>query len=123
MIRIWVAAAAIGGIFSVAAGALAAHLAAGDQAATLLRTGTLYGMIHATTLIAVTAMAEARSRLKYPLLAAGWSFAARMFLFSFSLFGLALTGIERLGLVTPFGGAGFLVGWAAPGLHAFDRAR
>jgi uncharacterized membrane protein YgdD (TMEM256/DUF423 family) len=123
MIRIWVAAAAIGGFFSVAAGALAAHLAAGDRAATLLRTGALYGMIHATALIAVTVMAEAGSRLKYPLLAAGWSFAAGMFLFSFSLFGLALTGIEWLGLVTPIGGAGFLVGWAALGLHAFDRAR
>jgi uncharacterized membrane protein YgdD (TMEM256/DUF423 family) len=82
----------------------------------------LYGMIHATALISVTVMAEAGSRLKYPLLAAGWSFAAGMFLFSFSLFGLALTGIEWLGL-TPIGGAGFLVGWAALGLHAFDRAR
>ena len=36
MIRIWVAAAAIGGFFSVAAGAIAAHLAAGDRVAALL---------------------------------------------------------------------------------------
>ena len=105
MIRIWVAAAAIGGFFSVAAGAIAAHFATGDRAAALLRTGALYGMVHAAALIAVTTMAEARSRLKYPLLA-----AAGMILFSFSLFGQALTGFEWLGLVTPFGGAGLLVG-------------
>jgi len=122
MIRIWVAAAAIGGFFSVAAGAIAAHFATGDRSAALLRTGALYGMVHAAALIAVTTMAEARSRLKYPLLAAGWSFAAGMILFSFSLFGQALTGFEWLGLVTPFGGAGLLVGWAALGLHVFDRA-
>jgi uncharacterized membrane protein YgdD (TMEM256/DUF423 family) len=123
MIRIWVAAAAIGGFFSVVSGAIAAHLAAGDRAAALLRTGSLYGITHAAVLIAVTVMAEGRSPLKYPLLAAGWSFAAGMILFTFSLFGLALTGVEWLGLVTPIGGAGLLVGWAALGLHAFDRAR
>jgi uncharacterized membrane protein YgdD (TMEM256/DUF423 family) len=123
MIRIWVAAAAIGGFFSVAAGAVATHLAAGDRVAALLRTGALYGMTHAAALIAVAAMAEARSRPKNSLVAAGWGFAAGMILFSFSLFGLALTGIEWLGLVTPFGGAGLLVGWAALGLHAFDRGR
>ena len=121
MIRAWLAIAAIGGFLSVAAGAVAAHLDAGDRVATLLRTGALYGMVHAAVLIAVAAMAAARHRLGYPLIAAGWGFAAGMILFSFSLFGLALTGIEWLGLATPFGGTGLLVGWAALGVCAFQR--
>jgi hypothetical protein len=41
-----------------------------------------------------------------------------MLLFSFSLFGLALTGITWLGIVTPFGGACLLIGWAALGAYA-----
>lgn len=121
MIRAWLAIAAIVGFLSVAAGAVAAHLEAGDRVAALLRTGALYGMVHAAGLIAVAAMAAAHHRLGYPLIAAGWGFAAGMILFSFSLFGLALTGIEWLGLATPFGGTGLLIGWAALGVYAFQR--
>jgi uncharacterized membrane protein YgdD (TMEM256/DUF423 family) len=121
MIRAWIAAAAIAGFLSVAAGAVAAHLAAGHRTAELLRIGALYGMVHAAALLAVAAMAKARARPNLALAIAGWSFAAGMLLFSFSLFALALTGAEWLGLVTPFGGAGLLVGWAALGLHAVQR--
>jgi uncharacterized membrane protein YgdD (TMEM256/DUF423 family) len=80
-------------------------------------------MVHAAVLIAVAAMAAARERLAYPLIAAGWGFAAGMILFSFSLFGLALTGIQWLALVTPFGGTGLRIGWAALGVYAFQRRR
>jgi uncharacterized membrane protein YgdD (TMEM256/DUF423 family) len=45
-------------------------------------------------------------------LAAGWSFAAGIVLFSGSLYALAVTGRRTLGAVTPFGGAGLLLGWA-----------
>jgi uncharacterized membrane protein YgdD (TMEM256/DUF423 family) len=123
MIRAWLAAAAIGGFLSVAAGAVVAHLASGDRTAALLRTGALYGMVHAAALVAVIALAEARGRPERGLIFAGWSFAAGTILFSLSLFALALTRIEWLGLVTPFGGIGLLIGWVALGLHAFDRRR
>ena len=121
MIRLWLAAAAIGGFVSVAAGAFAAHLTSDDRTAELLRTGALYGMVHAAVLIGVAAFAGARGRPGGALLVAGWSFAAGMALFSLSLFALALSGISWLGLVTPFGGLGLLVGWAALGLHACQR--
>ena len=45
MIRAWLVAAALGGFLSVAAGAAAAHLPAGERSAELLRTGALYGMV------------------------------------------------------------------------------
>jgi uncharacterized membrane protein YgdD (TMEM256/DUF423 family) len=121
MIRVWLIAAAVGGFLSVAAGAAAAHIAAGERAAELLRTGALYGMVHAAALIAVTAIAEARDRLGLALTIAGWSFAGGMLLFSLSLFALALTGREWLGLITPFGGAGLLVGWAALAINGWYR--
>jgi uncharacterized membrane protein YgdD (TMEM256/DUF423 family) len=121
MIRVWLIAAAVGGFLSVAAGAAAAHIAAGERAAELLRTGALYGMVHAAALIAVTAIAEARDRLGLALTIAGWSFAGGMLLFSLSLFALALTGREGLGLITPFGGAGLLVGWAALTINGWYR--
>jgi uncharacterized membrane protein YgdD (TMEM256/DUF423 family) len=121
MIRAWLLAAALGGFLSVAAGAAAAHFAAGERAAELLRTGALYGVVHAAALIAVTAMAQSRGRLGLALTVAGWGFAAGMLLFSFSLFALALTGREWLGMITPFGGTGLLVGWAALAVHASGR--
>jgi uncharacterized membrane protein YgdD (TMEM256/DUF423 family) len=121
MIRAWLIAAALGGFLSVAAGAVAAHLPAGERGAELLRTGAHYGMVHAAALIAVTAIAQSRDRLGPALTVAGWSFAAGMLLFSLSLFALALTGRGRFGMITPFGGAGLLVGWAALAVHAFSR--
>ena len=121
MIRAWLIAAAVGGFVSVAAGATAAHLPTGERAAELLRTGALYGMVHAAALIALTAIAQSRGRLGLALTVAGWSFAAGMLLFSLSLFALALTGREWLGVITPFGGAGLLVGWAALATHALSR--
>jgi uncharacterized membrane protein YgdD (TMEM256/DUF423 family) len=44
---------------------------------------------------------------------AGWSFLLGTVLFSGSLYVLTLTGQTRWGMVTPFGGVLFLVGWAA----------
>jgi uncharacterized membrane protein YgdD (TMEM256/DUF423 family) len=44
--------------------------------------------------------------------AAGWSFTAGIFLFSGSLYALALTGITTFGAITPLGGLAFLAGWA-----------
>src|ERR1700731_3099073 len=98
MIRAWLIAAALGGFLSVAAGAAAAHLPAGERGAELLRTGALYGMVHGAALIAVTAMARSRDRL-----------------------GLPLSGREWLGMITPFGGAGLLVGWAALAFHGSSQ--
>jgi uncharacterized membrane protein YgdD (TMEM256/DUF423 family) len=121
VIRAWLIAAALGGFLSVAAGVMAAHFGASGRAAELLRSGALYGMVHAAALIAVAAIAQSRSAVGLALNIAGWSFAAGMLLFSLSLFALALTGSEWLGMITPFGGVGLLVGWAALAIHASSR--
>jgi uncharacterized membrane protein YgdD (TMEM256/DUF423 family) len=49
---------------------------------------------------------------------AGWSFIAGIFIFSGSLYALALTGTGILGAITPIGGLGFLIGWACLAIFA-----
>lgn len=121
MIRAWLAAAAALGFLAVAAGAIAAHFPAEGRTPDLLRTGALYGMAHATALVAVATRAGAREQRGFALLVAGWAFAIGTLLFSLSLFALALTGLEGFASITPFGGAGLLIGWAALGAHALRR--
>jgi uncharacterized membrane protein YgdD (TMEM256/DUF423 family) len=119
MIRAWLAAAAIGGFLSVAAGAVAAHLASRNMhAAELLRTGAVYGMVHAAALIAISAIASRGERFSLLLAIAGWCFVSGICLFSFSLFALALTGSTWFAAITPFGGTALLMGWVALGLGA-----
>jgi uncharacterized membrane protein YgdD (TMEM256/DUF423 family) len=122
MIRAWIGAAAAGGFGAVAAGTVAAHLASGNAPATaLLRTGALYGMVHAAALLGIAALAERRGRIGIAFRVAGWSFAAGLLLFSFSLYALAATGRAFFGFATPFGGLSLLAGWAMLAVDAFDR--
>jgi uncharacterized membrane protein YgdD (TMEM256/DUF423 family) len=116
--RIWIAAAALGGFASVAAGALAAHAGVGAHGAELLRTGAFFGMVHATALVGVAALAGHRDRSGLLLAIAGWSFLAGIGLFSLSLFALALTRLGGFAVGVPVGGTALLIGWAALGLSA-----
>jgi uncharacterized membrane protein YgdD (TMEM256/DUF423 family) len=121
MIRVWLAIAGLGGLGSVIAGALAAHLSADAPDAELLRTGALYGMVHAAALIAVIGLAQGREPRRGAAAVAGWSFALGIVSFSGSLFALAATGARWLGWVTPFGGLALILGWAALAILAFRR--
>lgn len=44
---------------------------------------------------------------------AGYGFIIGTLIFSGSLYALSLTGITKLGAITPLGGLAFIVGWAA----------
>ncbi|MOA35630.1 hypothetical protein D3C78_1570970 [compost metagenome] len=50
---------------------------------------------------------------------AGGLFCVGIVLFSGSLYVLTLTGVSKLGMVTPFGGLAFLAGWFCLGLAAW----
>jgi len=121
MIRVWLAIAGLGGLASVIAGALAAHMAGDARNAELLRTGALYGMVHAAALIAVIALAQGSEPRRGAAAVAGWSFALGIVLFSGSLFALAGSEARWLVRVTPFGGALLILGWAALAVLAFRR--
>jgi uncharacterized membrane protein YgdD (TMEM256/DUF423 family) len=117
----WLLVAGLGGAASVVAGSLAAHLAGDAKAAELLRTGALYGLVHAAALAAVAALAQGHEPRRGAVAAAGWSFAAGLVLFSGSLFALAAGAPRWLGWVTPFGGAALILGWAALATLALRR--
>jgi len=121
MIPIWLAVAGFGGLVSVLAGAVAAHVAGDPRMAELLRTGALYGMVHATALLAVMALAQGREPRRGAAAVAGTSFAAGIVLFSGSLFALALGAPSWIGWVAPWGGGALMLGWAALAVLAFRR--
>ena len=121
MIRIWLAIAGLGGAASVIAGALSAHLADDPRSAELLRTGALYGMVHAAALIAVIALAQGREPRRGAAAVAGWSFALGIVLFSFSLFALAAGAARWLSWATPVGGSALILGWLALACLALRR--
>ena len=65
----------------------------------------LYHFIHAIVLF-VLALYGSSNR------GAWWLFVVGVFLFSGSLYAMALTNVRWLGAVTPIGGLCFLAGWA-----------
>ena len=79
------------------------------------RTGVTYQMYHALGLIAVGLLSQTRaSKL---LGVAAWCFVLGILLFSGALYVIALCGPQaggiRWGLVAPFGGVAYIIGWLA----------
>ncbi len=102
--------AGVSGAVMVAMGAYAAHSGGGAIAKQWLATGAQYGLWHSIALLAVAAltMRSGRSRL---LIGIAVLFAAGILLFSGSLFLRALTPLEWVAPLTPFGGLCFIAGW------------
>jgi len=120
MVRAFLLLAALFGFSGVALGAFAAHGLKSRLSAEYLavfQTGVHYQLIHALALLAVALLAlQLPGRL---LTAAGVLFVLGILLFSGSLYGLTLSGIGKLGMVTPLGGLAFLAGWLCLGLAAW----
>lgn len=121
MIRPFLMLAAFFGLTGVALGAFAAHglkNRLGADYLSVFQTGVHYQLIHALALIGVALLAlHAPSRL---LTAAGLLFALGVLLFSGSLYLLTLTGVSKLGIITPIGGTAFLAGWVCLMIAAWN---
>lgn len=120
MLRGFLMLAAFFGFTGVALGAFAAHGLKSRLSADYLaifHTGVTYQLVHTLALLGVALLAmQIPGRL---ITWAGASFAIGILLFSGSLYLLTITGISKLGIVTPFGGLAFLVGWVCLGLAAW----
>lgn len=120
MLRGFLMLAAFFGFTGVALGAFAAHGLKSRLSAEYLaifHTGVTYQLVHTLALIGVALLA---TQIPGRLIAwAGASFAIGILLFSGSLYLLTLTGFGKLGIITPFGGLAFLVGWFCLGLAAW----
>jgi uncharacterized membrane protein YgdD (TMEM256/DUF423 family) len=117
---LWIAGAAMAGL-SVAIGAFGAHaLRARIEPARMatFETAVHYHMLHALALLAAATL-MGRVQSQSLLLASGWLFATGIFLFSGSLYILAITGITWLGAITPLGGVAFIAGWLCLGMAAW----
>jgi uncharacterized membrane protein YgdD (TMEM256/DUF423 family) len=100
---------------SVVLGAFGAHALKGKlsiSSQATFETAVHYQMTHSLGLLLVGVLMIVLG-VKTPWLTAAWSFTVGIFLFSGSLYGLALLGWRWLGPVTPIGGALFIVGWLA----------
>ena len=113
MNRTWLGIAALNGALAVMAGAFAAHglkARLSADALSVFETGARYHMYHALAMALVALVPERR---------AAALFLAGIFLFSGSLYLLALTGVTILGAITPIGGLCFIAGWGLVAWRAF----
>ena len=120
MLRGFLMLAAFFGFTCVALGAFAAHGLKNrltPEYLAIFHTGVTYQLVHTLALLGVALLAtQIPGRL---ITWAGASFAIGILLFSGSLYLLALTGVSKLGIITPFGGLAFLIGWICLGLAAW----
>jgi uncharacterized membrane protein YgdD (TMEM256/DUF423 family) len=131
--RTFLIIASVLGFLGVGFGAFGAHALRArlsPERLSQFETGVRYQLWHALALFAVVLVSYLRFPLAggwfhYTLLdvpeppyelwpaLAGWLFVAGVALFCGSLYALALTGEARWGVLTPFGGVAFLLGWLA----------
>lgn len=121
MIRLFILFAGVFGLTGVALGAFAAHGLKNrltPEMLTVFQTGVQYQIYHALALLAVALLSlHMPGRL---LNAVGGLFVLGVLLFSGSLYLLTLTGVSKLGIITPIGGAAFLAGWLCLLLSAWN---
>jgi len=114
MERWLLAGAALSGLVAVSLGALGAHSLESKLGAELLavwNTAAHYHLVHSVAAVVSAVLMLARPGVP-AWLWAGSFFLAGSLLFSGSLYLLAVTGWQGLGIITPVGGLAFLVGWA-----------
>ena len=117
---------AILGALAVALGAFGAH-ALKDRLTPyelgIFETAVRYQFYHVFALFSVDAlawMARGRGLGALPeLRTSGWAFVIGIVLFSGSLSAIVATGFKKFGIVTPFGGVAFLIGWVSLALAAW----
>ena len=104
---------ALSGALAVLAGAFGAHVLKQHLSASSLdvyQTAVLYQFFHAGALCVIGFGCAHLSARRW-LAVSGWSMLLGMVLFSGSLYALALGAPRPIGLLTPLGGIGLLLGW------------
>lgn len=110
----WIKAIALSGLLSVLIGAFAAHIleaSLSPQRMDALDTAVKYQIFHTLALFGVVCVDDKILVLRWKKYAAVF-FLLGIILFCGSLYLLIATNISKLGMITPFGGIAFIVGWA-----------
>ena len=111
---IWIKLASFLMFLGVALGAFGAHALRAKldtYAMDVYKTAVLYQFIHALGLFVVAWLSTLSHDPKINL--AGIFMLVGIFLFSGSLYMIALTNCKALGVVTPIGGVAFFIAWTA----------
>lgn len=114
MFRTYGALGSVLALLAVALGAFGAHGLEDVIDADLLaafKTGVQYHMFHALGILAIAVLSEKLGE-SAAVRWAGRLLTLGIILFSGSLYVMAVTDIKPLGIITPFGGVAFMVGWA-----------
>lgn len=107
----------------VAFGAFGAHglkAILSPEMLTVYQTGVTYQMWHALGLILVALLQQQSPTAKLLNWASHLMFIG-ILLFSGSLYALAILDIKALGIITPFGGGCFLIGWVLVAVYAVKK--
>ena len=121
--RVFLTIAAILAGLSVAGGAFASHALKErltERSLEIFETAARYQMYHALALFLVAVLLSRAESAPLTLPIAGYAFIAGIAIFSGSLYALSLTGIKWLGVITPLGGAAFLIGWGCVAIAAWQ---
>ncbi len=82
-----------------------------------------YHLVHALGIILVVILANEKLVSEQSVKKILPFFLLGIFLFSGSLYTLALTGMKWLGAITPFGGTAFILGWIWLGASALKQSK
>lgn len=113
----WLIVIALSGFITVSLGAFAAHGLKpylDERAQDWFKLATQYQMWHTLALLALVPLLEHDRWFR----ACAYGWLVGMVLFAGSLYVMALTGITRLGIITPIGGTALLFGWLSLALGA-----
>ena len=102
----------ISGFLVVILGAFGAHGLKhifNDYEKSIYNKAVLYQMFHTIAILILGLINKIQPEIQLYL--SGWAFLLGIFIFSGSLYLLAITGIKSLGIITPIGGLLFIIGW------------
>ena len=120
--KIFVVLGSLSAFLGVGLGAFGAHglkTKVTPEMLAVWQTGVLYHLVHALGLLLIGVLCHLMPETA-TVRNAGWAILLGTVLFSGSLYLLVLTGVKPLGMITPFGGIAFLVGWLLLGVAAWQ---
>jgi uncharacterized membrane protein YgdD (TMEM256/DUF423 family) len=110
----WSATGAVLLALAVILGAFGAHGLQNrldDYSRGVYEKAVFYHFLHAMGILVVAVLSRTGTFPQQATDTVCWCLLAGIVLFSGSLYALALTGNRALGMVTPFGGLAFIIGW------------
>ena len=111
--KLFVILGSLNALIGVALGAFGAHglkTKVDPDMLTVWNTAVQYHLIHALGLLLIGILYHLMPDATL-IKTADWAILLGIVLFSGSLYVLVLTGNKPLGIITPFGGVAFLIGW------------